>query len=204
MNGNHGDGFTLIELLIVVAIIGILAAIAVPNFLNAQIRAKIAQVQADMRTFAQAIDLYQLDNQSFPWTDKNPYGAQPIELRWIPMTTPISYVNQIPVDPFGDKPGVEIERGQGNAYWTYDFWCARKPEADFPHWGWVTAVADRISRETGRSLVPPSGGAYFFASQGPDRITFANYGRAQVYHSSNGLISAGDMLRGGPGSLSFP
>ncbi|MGI6458344.1 MAG: type II secretion system protein [bacterium] len=202
MSNRHA--FTLIELLIVVAIIGILAAIAVPNFLNAQIRARLAQVQSDMRTFAMAIDMYQLDNQSYPWTDHNPHGAFPVERRWIAMTTPIAYVSLIPVDPFGDPPGAVIDRGKGNAYWTYDFWCARQPVSDFPHWGWVSDVAQRISRETRRELKPPESGAYFFASQGPDQITFAGYGRAQVYDTTNGLLSAGDILRGGPGSLSFP
>lgn len=58
--------FTLIELLIVVAIIAILAAIAVPNFLEAQMRAKVARVQSDMRTYSTAIGTYQIDHSSYP------------------------------------------------------------------------------------------------------------------------------------------
>ena len=54
--------FTLIDLLIVVAIIAILAAIAVPNFLEAQTRSKISRAKADMRTMATALESYLVDN----------------------------------------------------------------------------------------------------------------------------------------------
>jgi prepilin-type N-terminal cleavage/methylation domain-containing protein len=54
--------FTLIELLIVVAIIAILAAIAVPNFLEAQVRSKVSRVKAELRTLATAIESYQVDH----------------------------------------------------------------------------------------------------------------------------------------------
>ncbi|HBF32950.1 TPA: hypothetical protein DDW35_00165 [Candidatus Sumerlaeota bacterium] len=53
--------FTLIELLIVVAIIAILAAIAVPNFLEAQVRSKVARAQNDMRSIATGLEAYAVD-----------------------------------------------------------------------------------------------------------------------------------------------
>ena len=59
-------GFTLIELLIVVAIIGIIAAIAIPNLLNAIDRGKQKRTMADMRSVGTAIESYAVDNNFYP------------------------------------------------------------------------------------------------------------------------------------------
>jgi general secretion pathway protein G len=60
------SGFTLIELLIVIAIIGILAAIAIPNLLNAVQRGKQKRSMSDMRTMATAVEAYAVDNNIYP------------------------------------------------------------------------------------------------------------------------------------------
>jgi type II secretion system protein G len=59
-------GFTLIELLIVVAIIGIIAAIAIPNLLNAINRGRQKRTMADMRSIATAVESYAVDNNYYP------------------------------------------------------------------------------------------------------------------------------------------
>src|SRR5512141_331580 len=91
-------GFTLIELLIVVAIIAILAAIAIPNFLAAQIRAKVSRAKAEMRTIATGLESYYVDNNDYPWWyfDFIPSYNIPVSRRLNPLTTPIAYISKVP------------------------------------------------------------------------------------------------------------
>lgn len=86
--------FTLIELLIVVAITGILAMIAVPNFLNAMIKTKIARSQADINVISSALEMSFLDWQSYICCPSS------YEAMFFKLTSPTSYISTILQDPF--------------------------------------------------------------------------------------------------------
>jgi prepilin-type N-terminal cleavage/methylation domain-containing protein len=91
-------GFTLIELLIVIAIILILIAIALPNFLEAQIRAKVARVQADLRTIGTALESYLIDWRIYPNDSEDEFDENNHGLRQL--TTPLQYLPELPFDVF--------------------------------------------------------------------------------------------------------
>lgn len=107
-------GFTLIELLVVVSIISILAAIAVPNFLEAQVRAKVSRMRNDMRVLATAVESYRADHNRYPPRSKFPVGATfagvgtvrsdacpDCRIRELSVfTSPIAYISTIPKDVF--------------------------------------------------------------------------------------------------------
>jgi len=107
------NAFTLIELLIVVAIIAVLAAIAVPNFLEAQVRSKISRVKSDLRSIAAAVESYRIDHNKYPptamyagdATADYPEGFRAGRGGATLLTTPVAYITSYPLDPFPDFQG---------------------------------------------------------------------------------------------------
>lgn len=168
-------GFTLIELLIVVAIIGILAAIAVPNFLNAQLRAKIAGTQSDLRLMVNAMMQYHLDNNSYHAHRDGP-------VQQFPLTTPTPYLNGFLYDRF--QAGYQIQRAEGyEASRTFYHWIPSRTHTSL----W------RITDHPGETLVREAhnqrnGG--LVDGWGP-----AGVRGGPPYDPSNGLISRGGFIK---------
>ncbi len=107
-------GFTLIELLVVLVIIGVLAALIVPNVLNRADEARVTAARTDVNNLIQAMKLYKLDNQRFPTAEqglealvKKP-NVGTLPPHWKP------YLDKLPNDPWGRayqyvNPGVKGE-----------------------------------------------------------------------------------------------
>ena len=179
------DAFTLIELLIVVAIIGILAAIAVPNFLNAQIRAKVTRTWADMKTLVHALEVYHLDRNSYvPDFDGIGQSSSGSEIdTFKQLTTPVAYLSSIPLDiwiPRREEASA-ILRGKNERY--------------FEYWGAGTG-------NTTHSVMKQYNIGYCIRSVGPDKeeTWFGDYTALgqrtgqYTYDVTNGLISIGDIM----------
>lgn len=191
MTRNSLNAFTLIELLIVVAIIGILAAIAVPNFLNAQIRAKVAKAQSDMKSLSTAIESYRVDSNTYPPDgDDLPNFSLPdfdTRARLKPLTTPISYISSLPTDPF-HQSYIEFPPETGIQYLF---------PGNPPH----TYIYNTFGSHAGDARQPANLGKpdnYGLSSLGPNKIFNAFIGYPIPYNPSNGLISDGDItIQGG-------
>lgn len=105
-------GFTLIEIMVVVVILGILAAIVVPRFLDKPDEARVTRAAADIEAIEQALAMFKLDNGFYPSTEQGLAAlvAKP-ETGRIPKKYPErGYLKNVPVDPW-DSPYVYLSPG---------------------------------------------------------------------------------------------
>ena len=95
-------GFTLIELMVVLVIIGVLAALIVPNVLDRADDSRVTAAKTDVNNLMQALKLYKLDNQRFPSGEQglqalvSKPSAAPVPGNWRP------YLDKLPADPWGN------------------------------------------------------------------------------------------------------
>lgn len=199
-------GFTLIELLIVIAIIAILALIAVPNFLEAQTRAKISRVYADMRTIATAVETYTVDWGRGPiswWEYDNIYtdvvptpGGRGVYRQ---LTTPVAYITTVPTDSFTSLGYTSPSKTSRNAHDPYDYRWIQPLSTDGP--------------TSSRRQLQAVGVSWYIYSWGPARTSAdANntwkgpqetlLGKNDfLYDATNGTLSRGLIIRSNKGQM---
>jgi len=174
------NGFTLIELLIVVAIIVILASIALPNFLEAQVRGKVARAQAELHTVTTALEMYRADNVAYPPTPI--WSLVDRDLRLLLLTTPVAYVSGLPTEVFERDPVPK----------TYAYWSPGLNDAMKYSPIYYYLFEEKLKR-----------GRWALFSRGPDLEYEAapeegGDGLLLYYDATNGTTSNGDIMRFGP------
>jgi general secretion pathway protein G len=113
LRGARQAGFTLIEVMVVVVILGILATLVVVNVVGSDDKARVTAAKSDLSAISQALDLFKLDNFTYPTTDM---GLQalviaPENARNFPAG---GYLKKMPVDPWGN-PYQYFAPGSGGA-----------------------------------------------------------------------------------------
>jgi type II secretion system protein G len=186
--------FTLIELLVVVAIIAILAAIAIPNMLEAQTRSKVSRTSADLRTVGVALESYRVDSNNYPAENyQSPllvsaWGSQflPNAVRLQPLTTPIAYIASLPVDVFdpGNDPLNQVRPP------TFHYVSVNDPmDPGSPPFFYGQNEEHLNFQWMVQSYGPDRG------SDGGESHTYWQFPR---YDPTNGTVSIGNILRSGP------
>lgn len=116
-------GFTLIEIMVVVVIIGVLGSIIVPQFMSRPDQAKVTAARTDIQAISTALEMYRLDNYSYPSTQQGlealttrPAGT-PAARNWNPQ----GYLKSLPVDPWGTPYQYLSPGTRSGAYDLYSF-----------------------------------------------------------------------------------
>ncbi|BAQ81751.1 type II secretion system major pseudopilin GspG [Pseudomonas sp. St29] len=120
---NQQRGFTLIEIMVVVVILGVLAALVVPQIMSRPDQAKGAAAQSDIKAIAMALDIYKLDNHQYPSSQQGldalvskPSGNPPAR-NW----NPDGYLKRLPIDPWGNAYQYRVPGARGTGYDLFSF-----------------------------------------------------------------------------------
>ena len=209
--------FTLIELLIVVAIIAILAAIAVPNFLEAQTRAKTARAKNDLRVIATGLEAYYVDQNGYPWSNGSSRvfafaplggGMEPTLER---LSTPVAYLTgggnyDDPFKGIGTYQGADLETVKSIDAFAdrenfYKYWyVARKINQSV--WGdGATEDAERptwwILESCGPDRMHHNAGTFYNTIGTADTPANMDACMKMIYDATNGTVSRGSIWRVG-------
>lgn len=193
--------FTLLELLVVVAILGILAALAIPQYQTAMIRTKLSRAQADMETLHKALYSKAIDNFGVSSPRDSLYAFGPFCSNYVYLTTPVAYLSGI--DQAYDVFGVDMlkkEPEKINRFPGFSINDLRMIQICYTlHWSFFLPFMGN-ERENVLS------GVKYRVSAGPDenlqqgliglpgRPPYYFFFRDAVYEPSNGICSAGELM----------